>query len=55
MGGLLGLIVLILDVVAIVDAVKSSMEQNKKILWIVLIIVLPLIGMALYFMIGKKK
>ena len=30
MGSILGLIVLVLDVVAIVDAVKSSMETSKK-------------------------
>lgn len=55
MGGLVGLVILILDIVAIVDIVKSSMEQGKKILWAVLVILLPLIGMVLYFLIGKKK
>jgi len=55
MGGLLGLIVLVLDVIAIVDAVKSSLETGKKILWIVLILILPILGMILYFLLGKKK
>ena len=55
MGGLLGLIVVVLDIIAIVDAVKSSMETGKKVLWIILILVLPLIGMILYFLVGKKK
>ena len=55
MGGILGLIVLVLDIIAIVDAVKSSLETGKKILWIVLIVLLPLIGMILYFLVGKKK
>ena len=55
MGSLLGLVVLILDIVAIVDVVKSSFETGKKILWIILILVIPLVGMALYFLIGKKK
>jgi len=45
----------VLDIVAIVDAVKSSMDTVKKALWIVLIIILPVIGMILYFLIGKKK
>lgn len=54
MGGILGLLVLVLDIIAIVDALKSSMDTGKKALWIILILVLPVIGMALYFLIGKK-
>ncbi len=55
MGALLGLVVLVLDIVAIVDAVKSSMDTGKKALWIILVLILPVIGMVLYFLIGKKK
>lgn len=55
MGGLLGLVVLVLDIIAIVDAVKSSLETGKKVLWIILILVLPILGMVLYFLVGKKK
>lgn len=55
MGGLIGLIVLILDIVAIVDLFKSAKDTGKKILWTILIIILPLIGMVLYFLLGKKK
>jgi len=55
MKALLGLVVLVLDIIAIVDVVKSSMDTGKKALWIILILVLPIIGMALYFLIGKKK
>ena len=40
MGGLLGLVVLVLDIIAIVDCVKSSFDTGKKILWIVLILIL---------------
>ncbi len=54
MGGLIGLIVLVLDIIAIVDALKSSMDTGKKALWIILILILPVIGMALYFLIGRK-
>jgi len=54
MGGILGLVVLVLDIIAIVDALKSSMDTGKKVLWIVLILLLPVVGMVLYFLIGKK-
>ena len=55
MNALLGLVILVLDIIAIVDAVKSSMDTGKKALWIILILVLPVVGMVLYFVIGKKK
>ena len=55
MGGILGLLVLVLDIIAIVDVLNSSMDTGKKALWIILILVLPVIGMALYFLIGKKQ
>ena len=54
MPGIAGLIVLILDIVAIVDVLKSSMDTGKKALWIILILFLPVIGMVLYFLLGKK-
>ena len=55
MGGILGLIVLILDIIAIVDVLKSSMDTGGKALWIILILILPVVGMVLYFLIGKKQ
>ena len=55
MTGIVGLIVLILDIIAIVDILKSSAETGNKVLWIILILILPVIGMILYFLLGKKK
>ena len=55
MGGLLGLIVLVVDIIAIVDCLKSSMDTGKKTLWIILILILPVVGLILYFLVGKKK
>ena len=55
MGGLLGLVILVLDIIAIVDIVKSSKDTGNKILWLLLVILLPVIGLILYFLIGKKK
>ena len=55
MGSILGLIILILDIVAIVSVLNSTMDSGKKGLWIIVIILLPVIGMLLYFLIGNKK
>lgn len=53
--GIAALMVLILDIIALVDILKSSVDTGNKALWIILILVLPVIGMVLYFLIGKKK
>ena len=55
MGGILGLLILVLDIIAIVDVLKGSGDTGKKALWIILILILPVIGMVLYFLIGKKQ
>ena len=55
MTGILALVVLVLDIIAILDVLKSSMDSSKKALWIILILVLPVIGMVIYFLIGQKK
>jgi len=52
---LFGLIILVLDIIAIVDILKNVSDSTKKILWIILIILLPVIGLILYYLVGKKK
>lgn len=55
MGKLLGLIVLVLDIIAIIDVVKGSLSVGRKVLWILLILILPVVGMILYFLLGRTK
>ena len=51
----LGLIVLILDIIAIVRVVQSRNSSGYKLLWILLILFLPVLGMILYFVLGSKQ
>ncbi|MEZ5559694.1 MAG: PLDc N-terminal domain-containing protein [Pseudomonadales bacterium] len=53
-GGLFGLIILILDVWAIVKVFGSSAGTGSKVLWIVLILVLPVLGLILWYLFGPK-
>ncbi len=55
MGGVFGVLILVLDIIAVIDVLKSSMDTGKKALWIILILLLPVVGMVLYFLIGKKS
>lgn len=54
MGTIIGVLILILDIIALIDVLKSAMDTGRKALWILLILILPVIGMVLYFLIGKK-
>ncbi len=55
MNSIIGLVILVLDILAIVQVVKSGMTGGKKALWIILILVLPVIGLILYYLVGKKS
>jgi hypothetical protein len=52
--GLFGLIVLVFDVWAIVKTVQSNASTGKKVVWIVLILLLPVVGLLLWFLFGPK-
>jgi len=52
--GLLGLLILIGDIWAIVNIVQSSASIERKVLWIVLVLVLPFLGLLLWLMLGPR-
>ena len=52
---LVWLVVTILDVIAIVSILKSSADSGTKLLWCVLVILLPVLGMILYFVMGPGR
>jgi hypothetical protein len=54
-GGLIGLIILILDIIAIINVLGSSASTGAKVLWTLLIIFLPLIGLIIWFFAGPRK
>jgi hypothetical protein len=52
--GIFGLIVLIADVWAIVNVFQSSADTGRKVLWTVLVILLPVLGFILWYFLGPK-
>ncbi|MDO9624581.1 MAG: PLDc N-terminal domain-containing protein [Pseudomonas sp.] len=52
--GLIGLVILILNIWAIISIVKSSAEVGKKILWVLLILLLPVIGLVIWALLGPR-
>ena len=53
--GIFGLIVLIADVWAIVNIFQSNADRGMKVLWTVLVILLPVLGFVLWFFLGPKS
>lgn len=51
--GVLGLVILILDVLAIVEIFKSSKDTAHKLLWTLLILLAPALGLIVYFFFGR--
>ena len=54
MGGLLGLVVLALDVWAILKIFQSGAGTGAKVLWIVLVLVFPFLGFLFWLLLGPK-
>jgi hypothetical protein len=54
-GSVWGLAVLIADVWAIVNIVKSSAASNVKILWVVIVALLPVLGVVAWYFLGPKS
>ncbi|AWZ02792.1 MAG: hypothetical protein HEP70_14985 [Rhodobiaceae bacterium] len=52
--GLFGLLILIADIYAIVKTVQSNAETLTKVLWIVVILFLPLLGVILWYFFGPR-
>jgi succinate dehydrogenase/fumarate reductase cytochrome b subunit len=52
--GLIGLVILALDIWAILNVIKSSAETGIKVLWILLIVLLPLIGLIIWALMGPR-
>lgn len=53
-GGIIGLIILVLDIWAIINVIQSGASTGSKVLWVVLILVLPLVGLIVWFFAGPR-
>jgi hypothetical protein len=51
---LVGAVILLLDIFAIVSVLLGSSAVMRKLFWIAVILILPIAGMALYFLIGRS-
>ena len=50
--GLMGLIILIADIYAIIQVLGSGASTGTKLLWILLILFLPVVGLIIWLLAG---
>lgn len=53
--GLWGVILLALDIWAILNIAQSNVSNGKKVLWILLVLLLPLAGLIVWYLLGPKS
>ena len=49
-----GFLVLVADVWAIVNVFQSSADTTKKVVWTIVILLLPVLGFVLWFFMGPR-
>jgi succinate dehydrogenase/fumarate reductase cytochrome b subunit len=52
--GILGVIILIADVWAIINIFQSSADTGNKVLWTVVVFLLPVLGFILWYFLGPR-
>lgn len=53
--GIVGLIVFILDIWAIVTILRGGGDTVTKLLWVILILLLPVVGLVLWLLLGSRR
>lgn len=53
MESLLLVLLVLVEVIAVVDVLRVALPVGKKVLWIMLIICVPVLGIFLYYLLGR--
>ena len=51
---ILGVLILAGDIWAIINVFQSSVSNEKKLLWILVVALLPVLGLILWFFLGPR-
>ena len=49
-----GLLILAGDIWAIINILRSSASNEKKLIWIIVVVLLPVLGLILWFFLGPR-
>jgi hypothetical protein len=54
MNNLIYLAILVIDIVVILDIFKQSWDMGKKIIWTLIVLIFPVVGPIIYWLIARK-
>ena len=49
-----GLLILIGDIVAVINIFQSPVSNEKKLIWVIAVVLLPLLGLILWYFLGLR-
>ena len=49
-----GVLILIGDIWAIINILQSAASNEKKLIWIIAVVLLPLLGLILWYFLGPR-
>lgn len=49
------LVILLFLIIPFIDILKSKFKGNNKLVWLIVVVIVPIIGPILYFFIGRKQ
>ena len=49
-----GVLILALDIWAIINILQSAASNEKKLLWVIVVVLLPLLGLILWYFLGPR-
>ncbi|MDP1717991.1 MAG: PLDc N-terminal domain-containing protein [Burkholderiales bacterium] len=50
-----GLLIIAGDIWAIINILQSSVSNEKKLVWIIAVVLLPLLGLILWYFLGPRN
>ena len=53
--GVFSLLILVADIWALVNIVQSNATTGAKVIWVVLVILLPVLGFIAWYLLGPKS
>ncbi|KAI3327892.1 hypothetical protein HD806DRAFT_339098 [Xylariaceae sp. AK1471] len=54
-GGIIGFIVLVMDLIVFIEVLKSNRPASNKLIWCLVVFLFPVVGMIIYFLFSNRK
>ncbi|PQE21081.1 Cardiolipin synthase protein [Rutstroemia sp. NJR-2017a WRK4] len=54
-GGVIGFIVLILDIIVFIEVLKSNRPPSHKLLWCLIVFLFPILGLVVYWLFSNRE